>query len=45
MPTVFYSEGLGQCLQNRTVLTACVSVDIKQRRLGSRRELQASLPL
>lgn len=45
MPTVLYIEGLGQCLPNRTVLMVCVSGDIKQRTLGSGRELQASLPL
>lgn len=54
MPTVLWSEGLRQCvltylvlglLLNYTVLVVCVSADTKQRRLGSGRELQASLPL
>lgn len=44
-PTVLHTEGLGQCLPKHAVLTVCVSGDIKQRTLGSGRELQASLPL
>lgn len=43
--TVPYTEGEGQSLPNDTVLTVCVLGDIKQRRLGSGRELQVSLPL